>query len=97
MVDIEKGFNETVEFLYGDNSITPNCSNVWYGTTESIRSYFELLNWENVNKVLTVCSSGDHVLNSICYSAKYIDAFDINPLTFPYLQLKIGLILARVF
>ena len=94
MVDIEKSFNEIVEFLYGDNSINPNCSNVWYGTIESIRSYFELLNWENVNKVLTVCSSGDHVLNSICYGAKYIDAFDINPLTFPYLQLKNGLILA---
>lgn len=93
MLDINKNIIEAKSFLF-DNNINSNCERIWFGATESIKNYFELLEWENTKKVLTVCSSGDQVLNLVNYGIKYIDSFDINPLTFPYLQLKIGLILA---
>ena len=44
----------------------------------------------NDKKVLTVCSSGDHVLNSILWGADDVDCFDINVLTKYYLDLKIA-------
>lgn len=42
------------------------------------------MNWGQTKKVLTVCSSGDHILNLINKGVTEIDTFDINALTFPY-------------
>lgn len=62
-------------------------------TTENINGYISQLNIEGKN-ILTVCGSGDHVLNLILNGAKKIDTFDISPLTKYYLYLKIGAIKA---
>ena len=95
MVDIEKEINVAKSFLFEDNSA--KCQKVWYGTTESIKDYFEKLNWINVKKVLTVCSSGDHIFNLINKGVLMIDTFDINSLTFPYVMLKRALLLSSSY
>ena len=58
-------------------------------TTENIDGYLSKIDVDNKD-VLTVCSSGDHVLNLILKGAKKIDTFDISPLSKYYLNLKIA-------
>lgn len=58
-------------------------------TNENISGYFDKINFKN-KKVLTVTSSGDHVLNSLLLGADEVDAFDINPLAKYYSELKIA-------
>lgn len=60
-------------------------------TTENISGYLKQLNIED-KEMLTVCASGDHVLNMILKGAKTIDYFDINPFVQKYLNLKIAAI-----
>ncbi len=94
MEDIKKNITAVKAFLFEHKCIDSKYSKVWAGTTENIKEYFKLMNWEQTKKVLTVCSSGDHILNLINKGITEIDTFDINPLTFPYLNLKIAFILA---
>ena len=94
MEDIEKNIIAAKSFVFDNNCIDKNYSKVWFGSTENIQEYFELLKWEQVKKVLTVCSSGDHILNLVNRDVFEIDTFDINPLTFPYLNLRMALILS---
>lgn len=58
-------------------------------TNENIGGYYNRLDFENKN-VLTVTSSGDHILNAILLGANEINAFDINPLAKYYVALKIA-------
>lgn len=60
-------------------------------TTENIAGYMKNLNLEN-KKIITVCASGDHVINAIAKGCHDITAFDINPLTKYYLDLKLSAI-----
>lgn len=46
-------------------------------TTENIKGYYQLLDFNNKD-ILTVCSSGDHILNAILCGAIRVDSFDIN-------------------
>ncbi len=68
-----------------------NYSGIYPFTTENIQGYFKNINFDNAN-VLTVCSSGDHALNSALYGAKKVDTFDRNILTEHYMNLKISAI-----
>ena len=60
-------------------------------TNENIKAYYEKLDFKD-KKVLSVTSSGDHIINSICCGAKEIDSFDSNPLAKYYSELKIAAI-----
>lgn len=60
-------------------------------TTENIAGYMKSLNLEN-KKIITVCASGDHVINAIVKGCQDVTAFDINPLTKYYLDLKLSAI-----
>lgn len=94
MEDIEKSVMAAKSFIFDNKCIDTKYSKVWFGATENIKEYFQLLKWEQVKRVLTVCSSGDHILNLVNRGVAKIDAFDVNPLTFPYLNLRIAFILA---
>lgn len=91
MVDIEKEIEQAKKFLFEEGDYDHSCHPVWFGTTENISGYFNLLNWEGTQRVLCVCSSGDHIFNLIYHGIKQIDIFDSNPFTFPYFNLRLGL------
>jgi len=58
-------------------------------TSENIAGYMKDLDLTG-KKVITVTGSTDHILNSILQGATEITTFDINPLTKPYMDLKIS-------
>ena len=58
-------------------------------TSENIAGYMKYLNLTG-KKVITVTGSTDHILNVILQGAAEITTFDINPLTKPYIDLKIS-------
>ena len=94
MKNIEEEIINVKDFLFNKN-YRSNYSKVWYGTTETIREYVEVLDWKDVSRVLTVCSSGDHLFNLINQGIKKVDSFDINPLTYPYFKLRKAIMLAN--
>lgn len=57
-------------------------------TSENIAGYMKDLDLTS-KKVITVTGSTDHILNAILQGATEITTFDINPLTKPYMDLKI--------
>ena len=58
-------------------------------TSENIAGYMKDLDLTG-KKVITVTGSTDHILNAILKGATEITTFDINPLTKPYMDLKIS-------
>ncbi len=64
-------------------------SKLYAFTTENIGGYYLQTSFLK-KKVLTVCGSGDHVLNAILLGSNEIDTFDINILTYYFLKLKIA-------
>lgn len=58
-------------------------------TSENIAGYMKSLDLTG-KKVITVTGSADHILNAILCGATEITTFDINPLTKPYMDLKIS-------
>ena len=58
-------------------------------TSENIAGYMKDLDLTG-KKVVTVTGSTDHILNAILLGATEITTFDINPLTKPYMDLKIS-------
>lgn len=64
---------------------------IWYFTTENLYGLYNNFSFENKD-VLTICSSGDHVLNAKLKGANKVDCFDLNILTQYYMFLKMGAI-----
>lgn len=64
--------------------------------TEMINEYYPLFNLKNKN-VLTICGSGDQVLNALFLSAKKVTGFDLNIYSKYILNLKIASILSLEF
>ena len=60
-------------------------------TSENIAGYMKDLDLTD-KKVITVTGSTDHILNAVLQGATEITTFDINPLTKPYMDLKISAI-----
>lgn len=58
-------------------------------TSENIAGYMKDLDLTG-KKVITVTGSTDHILNAVLQGATEITTFDINPLTKPYMDLKIS-------
>ena len=77
-----------------DNKLTDYASGdlIYPFTNENLFEYYNK-NLEN-KRVISVTSSGDHILNALIYGAKDIDAFDINPLAKYFSELKIAAIKA---
>lgn len=67
-------------------------SAIYKFTNENIGGYYDLLNLNN-KKILTVCSSGDHILEAILRDAKKIDCFDISIYTKYFMNLKLSAVL----
>ena len=65
-------------------------------TNENINGYYSNMDFNDKN-VLTVVSSGDHIINAILMGASEVDAFDINPLAKYYVELKIAAIKSLSF
>lgn len=59
-------------------------------TTENIAGYTRYVN--NFSTVLSVAGSGDHLLNCIYHGAKEVTLFDINPITFYLVKLKMAML-----
>lgn len=64
-------------------------SKLYAFTTENIGGYYSKISFLK-RKVLTVCGSGDHVLNAILLGCNNIDTFDINIFTYYFLKLKMA-------
>ena len=78
-------------FYIGDNF--SKYSAIYPFTNENINNYFDRLNIKN-KSILTVASSGDHIIESIIRNCKSVKAFDINVLTKYYIDLKMAAIKA---
>jgi len=64
---------------------------IYLFTNENIKAYYSNIDFNN-KSVLTVTSSGDHILNAILSGANEVSGFDINPLAKYYVELKIAAI-----
>lgn len=64
-------------------------NSIYLFTSENIAGYMKDLDLTS-KKVITVTGSTDHILNAILQGATEITTFDINPLTKPYMDLKIS-------
>ena len=62
-------------------------SKIYLMTTENIREFLQCYSLQD-SSVLTVCGSGDQVLNAYLLGAKNVTCFDINPLAFYQVCLK---------
>lgn len=62
-------------------------SKIYLMTTENIREFLQCYSLQD-SSILTVCGSGDQVLNSYLLGAKNVTCFDINPLAFYQVCLK---------
>ena len=64
--------------------------------TEMINEYYSFFNLKNKN-VLTICGSGDQVLNALYLGAKKVTGFDLNVYSGYLLDLKISSIIGLEF
>lgn len=69
-----------------------NYSRCYFSTTENIKAYLSQISCSKEH-VLTALASGDHIFNLISQGARYVDAFDINQLTYFVYYLKRALIM----
>ena len=65
-----------------------NLSQIYSFTTENISGYFKYLDFKDKN-ILTVASSGDHIINAFYKGANTVTGFDINYLALIYTELKL--------
>lgn len=78
--------------LRGDNDgVFDTCGLIFPIATENIKGTYANFDLEGKD-VLTVTSSGDHILSAILNGAKKVDSFDINYFTEYYYQFKKAII-----
>lgn len=83
--------NVFMTMISGDcNFLTSKHNMLYTFATEDMRTYFK--EFKCVDSFLTICASGDQVVNASLAGAKVIDTFDVNPLCRRGLALKIGAI-----
>lgn len=61
-------------------------ANIYYFTNENLKDSFDKLNFNQTKRVLSVCGSGDQVLNLVHKGVKEIDVFDSNELAVYFLK-----------
>ncbi len=85
--------NSTKEMLIDEDAFFENfegfteMTQLFRFTNENISEYYELFDFENKD-VLTVIGAGDQALSAIFKGAKNVDVFDINKLSYYFLNLK---------
>ena len=85
---MEKSLFEKNLKMLGDNF--GEYGKLYFCTNENLKEYItDLTNM----RILTVSSSGDHLLNCVCNGATIVDTFDINAYSPLYQSLKINAIL----
>ena len=89
---------EAIQLFEGDleqnlraNGKFSSFSQLYSFTSENLSGYMPTLPLDGA-KVLTVCGSGDHVVNASMLGADEIVAFDINTLAGFYTDLKYSLV-----
>lgn len=90
MIKYETNINDDIlgaELLLGCKTTDPSFSSIYLFTNENLRGVMDLVDADKKD-ALTVCGSGDHVLNLAQSGAKKIDVFDRNKLTYYYLDFK---------
>lgn len=86
--------NEIIDRKFKEkNKVFHNNSSIYKFTNENIGGYYDLLNLKN-KEVLTVCSSGDHILEAILRDVKRVDCFDISIFTKYFMNLKLAAVLS---
>lgn len=86
---LDKALNELDKVL-GSSNKDGAFNYIYPMTTENIASYARYIN--NFSTVLTVTGSGDQLLNCIYHGAEEITLFDINPLTYYLIRLKMAML-----
>lgn len=99
-MDVKESIKQTIEMFekYDDQNYICQTMSVPFNkydcvypfTNEEIIEYYKKLNYDG--KILSVASSGDHMLYSVLAGAKEITLFDINALTKYYVDLKVAAI-----
>lgn len=82
----EKEINFDIEHI--DKMHFNHLSYIYSFTTENIAGYYPCLDFEN-KSILTVASSGDHIINAFYKGAKKVSGFDINYLALVFTELKL--------
>mgnify|MGYP004559146115 CR=1 FL=1 len=72
-----------------EENVMERFNSIYPFTSENIAGYMKELDLTD-KKVITVTGSTDHILNAVLQGATEITTFDINPLTKPYMDLKIS-------
>ena len=91
MTEINREIDIALELSQADRPYYDEYCNIYPWTNEDLGGAFNNFCQPN-SKVLTVCSSGDHVLNAVLRGCSDITTFDINKFTFYYLDLKMAAI-----
>lgn len=90
--DMNDILDRTKELLFVDQKYKiGDVSKMWPMTNENLREMHKIFDVKD-KSVLTVTSSGDHILEAMLGGAKVIDSFDINHLTRYYYHLKKAMI-----
>ena len=96
-----KGTKMLIDSYINDKAIYDGYKEIsksYFFTNENISCEYSYINFDNVYKVLSVLSSGDHIFNLIDKDIYDIDTFDINKLTEYYtLGFKRSLILKYTY
>lgn len=82
---LSKGYS--LDFEFG------NFSKIYLHTTENIKGFISTLDLKDKN-VLSVAGSGDQLLNAYSLGCQNVDIFDINPITFCGVDLKLSAVKA---
>lgn len=91
MNDVKEDIKKTIEYINTNHPIFQfefqPYSAVFLNANECISDYMKGM-FVPQGKALTICGSGDHILNLLCCGFEEIDSFDINKVAYYYFKLK---------
>lgn len=88
-MDAKVNASITLDLLEGWQHGGSSIRKCYFSSNELIPNYLKSFNISG-GKVLTVTASGDQAFYSLLAGAKEVDTFDINPLAYYVMELKIG-------
>ena len=91
MSSLDYDISVGVAILHGNEHFPSDYNYIYISTNEFVSGYYKYIPLEG-RKVLTVTSSGDHILQAISNGAKRIDTFDKNKFQLYFAKLKIAAI-----
>lgn len=88
-----KSFKDFNRYWIRQDKAFQKYSQCYCFSNEILKEYYNRINFSNKD-VLTVCGSGDQIIESLARGARKVDSFDSNKLTYYNLYLKIAAIKA---